>query len=91
MSKARKHCTDYHLEVKEKYVPNKIHMVGILKKIPHDIRLMSAQSGDCESQMGFFNAVQTLTTATFPRTALRDQCYDGVQIYTAIILDIHSK
>lgn len=32
MSKARKYSTDYHLEVKEKYVPNNIHMVGILKK-----------------------------------------------------------
>lgn len=61
------------------------------KEILHDIRLMSAQSGYCESQMGSFNAVQTLRTATSPRTALRDQCYDGVQNCTAIILDIHSK
>lgn len=89
MFKVRKHCTDYHLEVKKKNVLHNIHMVG--KKILHDIRLMSAQSVYCESQMESFNAVQTLRTATSPRTALWDQCYDGVQNYIAIILDTHSK
>lgn len=82
--------TDYDLEVKVKNVLRNIHMVGI-KKIMHDIRLMSAQSEYCVSQMGSFNAVQTLRAAASPKTALRDHCYDGMQNYKAIMLDIHSK